>query len=56
VIFDQPTPGGDVGAKVINHRFIYELADDGIAVVVISLYLPSARPKIALDQRARVQT
>jgi ABC-type sugar transport system ATPase subunit len=40
VIFDEPTRGVDVGAIVEIHSFINRLADDGIAVVVISSYLP----------------
>jgi len=40
VIFDEPTRGVDVGAIVEIHSFINQLADSGIAVVVISSYLP----------------
>ncbi len=40
VIFDEPTRGVDVGAIAEIHAFINQLADDGIAVVVISSYLP----------------
>jgi ABC-type sugar transport system ATPase subunit len=40
VIFDEPTRGVDVGAIVEIHNFIGRLADEGIAVVVISSYLP----------------
>jgi len=40
VIFDEPTRGVDVGAIVEIHAFINRLADAGIAVVVISSYLP----------------
>lgn len=40
VIFDEPTRGVDVGAIAEIHSFISSLADDGIAVVVISSYLP----------------
>jgi simple sugar transport system ATP-binding protein len=40
VIFDEPTRGVDVGAIAEIHRFINELADQGLAVVVISSYLP----------------
>jgi simple sugar transport system ATP-binding protein/ribose transport system ATP-binding protein len=48
VIFDEPTRGVDVGAIVEIHRFINELADAGIAVVVISSYLPEV---MALSDR-----
>src|SRR3984957_3100162 len=40
IIFDEPTRGVDVGAIVEIHDLINRLADDGIAVVVISSYLP----------------
>ncbi|MGD9912628.1 MAG: sugar ABC transporter ATP-binding protein [Rhizobiaceae bacterium] len=40
VIFDEPTRGVDVGAIVEIHSFINQLADSGLAVVVISSYLP----------------
>ena len=40
VIFDEPTRGVDVGAIAEIHQLIEQLADDGIAVMVISSYLP----------------
>ncbi len=40
VIFDEPTRGVDVGAIAEIHQIINELADQGLAVVVISSYLP----------------
>ena len=40
IIFDEPTRGVDVGAIVEIHQLINRLADDGIAVLVISSYLP----------------
>jgi ABC-type sugar transport system ATPase subunit len=40
VIFDEPTRGVDVGAIAEIHQIINELADRGLAVVVISSYLP----------------
>lgn len=40
VIFDEPTRGVDVGAIAEIHQMINKLADDGIAVMVISSYLP----------------
>ncbi|PCI05147.1 MAG: ABC transporter ATP-binding protein [Hyphomicrobiales bacterium] len=40
VIFDEPTRGVDVGAIVEIHHLIDRLADEGIAVMVISSYLP----------------
>ncbi len=40
IIFDEPTRGVDVGAIAELHRVINDLADAGLAVVVISSYLP----------------
>lgn len=40
VIFDEPTRGVDVGAVAEIHEIIRGLADQGLAVVVISSYLP----------------
>lgn len=40
VILDEPTRGIDVGAKAEVHRIVNELADDGLAVVLISSDLP----------------
>lgn len=47
-IFDEPTRGVDVSAIVEIHNFINELAESGIAVVVISSYLPEI---LALSDR-----
>lgn len=40
VIFDEPTRGVDVGAIAEIHAVINRLADEGLAVVIISSYLP----------------
>ena len=40
IIFDEPTRGVDVGAIAEIHQFINRLAGEGLAVVVISSYLP----------------
>jgi ABC-type sugar transport system ATPase subunit len=40
VIFDEPTRGVDVGAIAEIHQLINKLADAGLAVIVISSYLP----------------
>ncbi|MDQ0437012.1 simple sugar transport system ATP-binding protein [Kaistia dalseonensis] len=40
VIFDEPTRGVDVGAIAEIHKVIQDLADSGLAVMVISSYLP----------------
>ncbi len=39
-IFDEPTRGVDVGSISEIHDFIRGLAAEGIAVIVISSYLP----------------
>jgi simple sugar transport system ATP-binding protein len=40
IIFDEPTRGVDVGAIAEIHSLINGLADAGLAVIVISSYLP----------------
>jgi ABC-type sugar transport system ATPase subunit len=40
IIFDEPTRGVDVGAIDEIHRIIRDMASQGIAVMVISSYLP----------------
>ncbi|MGD0564301.1 MAG: sugar ABC transporter ATP-binding protein [Roseiarcus sp.] len=40
VIFDEPTRGVDVGAIGEIHQFINRIADEGLAVIMISSYLP----------------
>jgi L-arabinose transport system ATP-binding protein len=40
VILDEPTRGIDVGAKNEIYRIIYELAERGCAVIVVSSELP----------------
>jgi len=52
IIFDEPTRGVDVGAIKEIHKLINSLADEGIAVVVISSYLPEV---LALSDRILVQ-
>lgn len=51
VILDEPTKGVDVGAIAEIHNLIDELADAGIAVVVISSYLPEI---LAISDRTLV--
>ncbi len=51
VILDEPTRGVDVGTIVEIHNFINELADGGMAVMVISSYLPEI---MALSDRILV--
>ena len=40
IIFDEPTRGVDVGAIAEIHHLINRLADEGIAIMMISSYLP----------------
>ncbi|MCW6507950.1 sugar ABC transporter ATP-binding protein [Lichenifustis flavocetrariae] len=40
VILDEPTKGIDVGSKAAVHDFIGELAEDGLAVILVSSELP----------------
>ncbi len=57
VIFDEPTRGVDVGAIAEIHQMINRLADDGLAVLVISSYLPevlSLSDRILVFRQGRV--
>ncbi len=57
IIFDEPTRGVDVGAIVEIHQFINRLADEGLAVVVISSYLPeimNISDRILVTRQGRV--
>lgn len=57
VIFDEPTRGVDVGAIQEIHDFIRSLAAQGIAVVVISSYLPevlSLSDRILVARQGRI--
>jgi simple sugar transport system ATP-binding protein len=40
IIFDEPTRGVDVGAIAEIHEIINGLADEGMAIILISSYLP----------------
>jgi ABC-type sugar transport system ATPase subunit len=50
-IFDEPTRGVDVGTVQEIHRFIRSLADEGMAILLISSYLPEV---MALSDRILV--
>lgn len=57
IIFDEPTRGVDVGAIVEIHQLINDLADQGVAVIVISSYLPeimSVSDRILIAKRGKV--
>jgi simple sugar transport system ATP-binding protein len=57
VIFDEPTRGVDVAAIDEIHTIIRSLADEGIAVLVISSYLPevlSLADRILVTQQGRI--
>jgi simple sugar transport system ATP-binding protein len=57
IIFDEPTRGVDVGAIAEIHEVIKGLADQGLAVVVISSYLPeimSISDRILVARQGRV--
>jgi ABC-type sugar transport system ATPase subunit len=44
LILDEPTKGIDVGAKDEFHRIIYQCAEEGMAVLVVSSELPELIP------------
>ena len=57
VIFDEPTRGVDVGAIAEIHHLIGTLADEGLAVIVISSYLPeilSLSDRILVSRQGRI--
>jgi simple sugar transport system ATP-binding protein len=57
IIFDEPTRGVDVGAIAEIHQLINRLADDGLAVIVISSYLPeilNLSDRILVSQKGRI--
>lgn len=57
IIFDEPTRGVDVGAIPQIHQSIRDLAKQGIAVVVISSYLPevlSVSDRILVAKKGRI--
>jgi rhamnose transport system ATP-binding protein len=42
IILDEPTKGIDIGSKAAVHDFIGELAEQGLAVILVSSELPEA--------------
>lgn len=51
LILDEPTKGIDVGAKVEIYRMIFDIANQGVAVIVVSSELPEV---IGLSDRVIV--
>ena len=57
IIFDEPTRGVDVGAIAEIHQLINRLADEGMAIMLISSYLPeilNLSDRILVCQRGRI--
>jgi len=57
LILDEPTQGVDVGAKSDIHRLIGELADSGLAVILISSEMPEIlgmSDRIAVMRQGRI--
>ena len=57
IIFDEPTRGVDVGAIAEIHQLINRLADAGLAVIVVSSYLPeilNISDRILVSQKGRI--
>ena len=57
LIVDEPTNGIDVGAKAEIHRLLRDLADSGIAVIMVSSELPeifSISDRILVMRRGRI--
>jgi simple sugar transport system ATP-binding protein len=57
IIFDEPTRGVDVGSIVELHELLNGLAEEGLAVVVISSYLPeilSLSDRILVCRQGRI--
>jgi ribose transport system ATP-binding protein len=40
IVFDEPTRGVDVGAKIEIYRIINQLAEEGVAVIMVSSEMP----------------
>jgi simple sugar transport system ATP-binding protein len=57
LLLDDPTRGVDVGAIAEIHQLINRLADDGLAIVVISSYLPEVMQlsdRILVSRQGRI--
>jgi inositol transport system ATP-binding protein len=51
LIVDEPTRGIDIGAKAEVHQLLFEMADSGIAMIIISSEMPEV---LALSDRIAV--
>ena len=40
IILDEPTKGIDIGSKAAVHRFMAELVEEGLSVIIVSSELP----------------
>ncbi|MFO1073865.1 MAG: sugar ABC transporter ATP-binding protein [Geminicoccaceae bacterium] len=59
IILDEPTKGIDVGAKAAVHDFMVELAEQGLAVIMVSSELPEIlgmADRIVVMHAGRVRT
>jgi rhamnose transport system ATP-binding protein len=59
VILDEPTKGIDIGSKAAVHDFIGELAEEGLAVILVSSELPEVMglaDRILVMQEGRIVT
>ena len=57
LIVDEPTNGIDVGAKTEIHHLLRELADEGMAVIMVSSELPeilSISDRVLVMRRGRI--
>ncbi len=57
LIVDEPTRGIDVGAKAEIYQLLYELADQGVAILVISSEMPelmAVSDRIAVMREGRI--
>jgi ribose transport system ATP-binding protein len=57
LLFDEPTIGVDVGARIEIYNLIHKLADEGRAIVMVSSYLPEVigmADRIAVMHKGRI--
>lgn len=59
VLFDEPTIGVDVGARLEIYGLIHRLADEGRGIIVVSSYLPEVigiSDRIAVMHKGRIMS